>query len=271
MSTDRSTLPQTPDLQFERAVFDQETPAGLICRMCQSPVASTYFDVNGQPTCPTCRDQLVASVRVDRGLRGTLTAAMAGLGAAVAGALLYYAVVAITGYEIGLIAVVVGFMVGSAVKWGSGGSGGRRFQIMAVTLTYLAVISTYVPFVFASLEQAQSGTQVATPAAAGDQQPPATSAAATPVAQPDQASATLPSSQSADDVPATGGEIAMAVALAIGVLLALPFLAGFGNVIGWVIIGIALWEAWKVNRPVSLEIKGPFQVAAAPPPPVPVP
>lgn len=260
--SDDSQITTPPALQFDRAVFDQDITPALSCQLCQTPIASAYFEVNGQPTCPACRDQLVASVGVDPGMRGVFAAVMAGIGAAVAGALLYYAVLAITGYEVGLIAVVVGLMVGHAVKWGSGGRGGRRYQILAVTLTYLAIISTYVPFVFAGIDQAQSQAQEST---LGD--PPAAGA---PVDGAADAMAVPADSTQEAPPPSSPGELAIAVAIMVGLLLALPFLAGLGNVIGWLIIGFALWEAWKANRPVSLEVNGPFQVAAGTPmPPVP--
>ena len=44
---------------------------------------------------------------------------------------------------------------------------------------------------------------------------------------------------------------------------AAPFLAGVQNVIGIVIIGIGLYEAWKLNRRVPFEITGPHPVATA--------
>jgi hypothetical protein len=36
---------------------------------------------------------------------------------------------------------------------------------------------------------------------------------------------------------------------------------------GILIIGIGLYEAWKMNRRTPLEIAGPFRVGAPPPPP----
>ena len=53
----------------------------------------------------------------------------------------------------------------------------------------------------------------------------------------------------------------MAVILAIA--FAAPFLGGFPNIMGIVIIGIALYEAWKMNKKVPLEITGPHRVGAA--------
>jgi hypothetical protein len=57
-----------------------------------------------------------------------------------------YALVAIlTGLEVGLIAILVGYMVGRAVRHGSGGLGGRPQQILAVVLTYFAITTSYLP------------------------------------------------------------------------------------------------------------------------------
>jgi hypothetical protein len=47
------------------------------------------------------------------------------------------------------------------------------------------------------------------------------------------------------------------------IAMALPFLQGFGNIIGIIIIGIGLYEAWKLNTRLRLEVTGPYQVAPA--------
>ena len=44
----------------------------------------------------------------------------------------------------------------------------------------------------------------------------------------------------------------------------LPFLAGARNILGLIIIGIALFQAWKINRRVPLEITGPYKIAPTP-------
>ncbi len=51
-------------------------------------------------------------------------------------------------------------------------------------------------------------------------------------------------------------------------LLALPIRQGIESPLGFVIIGIGLYEAWRFNAPVKLAITGPF---SAPPPAPPVP
>ncbi len=44
--------------------------------------------------------------------------------------------------------------------------------------------------------------------------------------------------------------------------LAAPVLGGFQNILGMIIIGIALWQAWKMNRRVDVTFTGPFQAGA---------
>ncbi len=51
-----------------------------------------------------------------------------------------------------------------------------------------------------------------------------------------------------------------ALPVAIAITLAAPFLVGIKNIIGILIIGFALYEAWKMNRRAVLDISGPFQV-----------
>jgi hypothetical protein len=262
--------PLPTDLQFDRAVFDGNAPPALACRLCEQPISGSYYDVNGQPTCESCRDTLVASLGVDGGLRGVVTALASGVGAGVAGALLYYAVLALTGYEIGLIAVAVGLMVGHAVKWGASGRGGRRFQVMAVAITYVAIVSTYVPFILASIDEgAQTSAAQASVAPAAGASPP-TAPAVSP-----QALAPAPAvTQVAPETPPTLREFVIGLAMLSGLLLALPFLGGFQNIMGLLIIGFALWEAWKVNRRVVLSVSGPFVAGTQTPSadaPVPVP
>src|SRR5688572_8685693 len=106
------------DLQFDRADFAGQ-PATQSCAGCQQPIVASYFDVNGQITCPTCRETIANTFEKSPGWNAPFIALAAGLAGGVVGALLYYAVLKLTGYEIGLIAIVVGLLVGRAVRWGS--------------------------------------------------------------------------------------------------------------------------------------------------------
>jgi hypothetical protein len=146
------------------------------------------------------------------------------------GAGVYYGVLALTGYEIGLVAIVVGLLVGFGVRWGSGGIGGRRYQVLAAAITYVAIVSTYVPFF---VEEARKQSEAAETAGTA-----------------------------APEIELTAGTVAIALAVTIAIVLASPFLAGIQNVIGILIIGIALYEAWRVNAYTPFLVEGPFQLGA---------
>ncbi len=76
-----------------------------------------------------------------------MRALLYGVGAAVAGLILYATFAIATGIIIGYVARFpgVGWMIGTAMMKGSNGIGGRRYQITAVLLTYAAVSMAAVP------------------------------------------------------------------------------------------------------------------------------
>jgi hypothetical protein len=257
------------DLQFERADFAEGGTSAPACGACQRPIEGTYFEVNGTTACPGCRDAIEHRYGGSAGPLGLVKAIGAGVLAGIAGALVYYAVLALTGYEIGLIAVLVGFVVGGAVRWGSGGRGGPSYQAIAVAITYLSIVSTYVPFMIAGVREASvkqhasaerrsaEGEGTSTERAASTDQSPPAPAAAAPASTTD--ASTRP--------PLAASRVLLAFVILGGIILASPFLAGFGNIMGWAIIGFALYEAWKRNRRVHLTIAGPFTLAAPGPAP----
>jgi len=160
-------------LQFERAEYGEgagEAPADdvLHCSSCQGELSHEYFEANGQPICERCRLDLERAVDAGSSLGRLLRALAGGSVAAALGAAIYYAVVALTGYEIGLIAIVVGYLVGAGVRWGGHARGGRPYQALAAGLTYLAIVSTYVPFMMGPAPGAQSPpARPATPGSGG--------------------------------------------------------------------------------------------------------
>ena len=91
-----------------------------------------------------------------------LMAAGFGAGAGIVGAAIYYAVIAIAHLEIGIVAILIGYMVGYSVRKGAQGRGGRRFQVLAAVLTYCSVALAYTPL---AIEQAMAEKPAAQTAA----------------------------------------------------------------------------------------------------------
>jgi hypothetical protein len=67
----------------------------------------------------------------------------------------------------------------------------------------------------------------------------------------------------AEDNPGGLGAFLFALAALLLIVCAAPFLAGLQNVIGIVIIGIGMYEAWKLNRRLPLVITGPHALASS--------
>jgi hypothetical protein len=239
------------DLQFDRAQFDNSVPQ-RVCSGCARPLVASYFSINGNAVCEACCDRVRNQGAGGSPVSRVLKAIGAGAGAALGGAILYYAILALTGYEFGLIAIVVGVAVGRAVRWGSSGRGGWAYQTIAVVLTYLSIVSAYVPVIVGEVakqskeEASASTTRSATPA---DSAAPVQASARTTTPPP----------------PPSLGGFGLALVMFALLIIAIPFLGGFSNIIGLVIIGIGLYEAWKVNRRVPLDITGPHSLASSSP------
>jgi len=255
---------ENTDLQFERAQFD-EPAAQRGCKVCGTALYGSYFEANGHTVCEACSYKLREGAPA--GSRGgrVLRAVGAGIGAAFAGTLLYWGILAATGYVFGLIAIVVGYAVGKAVHWGSRGRGGWAYQTLAIALTYLAIVSAYVPMVISAAMKDRPAAQTQSAPRDGSTTPaPAPSAASSP-AQATGATTTpgTTAPAAADTTPPSLGTLLFALGALLLIACAAPFLAGAENIIGLVIIGIGMYEAWKLNRRVPLVITGPHALTSS--------
>jgi len=133
-------------LQFDRAETPGTRRVASRCAFCAKDLKESYFEVNNKTACEACKTMLFKLFAEGSDWKYFLPALVYGLGASALGCLIYYAITAATGYEFGLIAVVVGFMVGNAVRKGSRGRGGWVYQTLAILLTYTAIVFTYTPY-----------------------------------------------------------------------------------------------------------------------------
>lgn len=132
-----------PSPQFGTAEYLGK-PGNDHCQFCHQPIAGDYYRLNTAIACAGCAEKLRGSLAMDSHA-AYVRAVLFGLGAAVAGMILYAAFEIATGLIIGYASLAVGWMVGTAMMKGSKGVGGRRYQITAVLLTYAAVSMAAVP------------------------------------------------------------------------------------------------------------------------------
>lgn len=195
-------------------VADAVTPVGgAPCARCHGPIVDAYFEADERVICAPCQQRLTTALRDAPLNAGVLRAAVFGGIAATVGAAAYVGVLALTRSEITVLAIAVGALVGKGVRVGAGVRGGRRFQWLAVVLSYAAIAATYAPFVLKGLGQGRLSVT----------------------------------------------EVSSLLLLA----LAAPVLESANSVLGIVIIGAALFVAWRLNRGSEMTITGPFHVRSA--------
>lgn len=255
MSSNASGPTPADELRFDRA--EPAGAAAAACTGCGKPFGAEYFLLNGAVACGACcaAVEQVLRQRASVGLffRALLFGCIAALLCAIGWALIRH----LTGYELGIVAVVVGVAVGGAVRKGSGGRGGVAFQLIAVLLTYGTVAASLVPDLFAAmarLTQEQAAID-------GAPDPDAPAAATAPASRPSTAPAL-----SAPEGPITALDLALGLA-ALGFLVAsMPVLIAVESPLFGLIMAFALFEAWRVNRRARPQISGPCAVTEVPPP-----
>jgi hypothetical protein len=228
---DNGPPPSPHELQFQHAEPIAEGSAGLACVVCKQPIVGSYYQAQGQQTlCVLCAERIRAGLQA-RPPISLLRAALYGGGAALAGCALYAAVAIVLKAQIGLIAILVGWMVGKAIRHASYGHGGRRQQILAVLLTYFAITTSYIPVV---LYQDAMVTQ------------------------------TVNASVSSSTPPEGHRRVSFGIVVLFFLVLAAvaPFLSLTSGVSAWIslfIIFIGLQYAWKLTARREIVLTGPYQ------------
>ena len=218
-------LARPEDLQFEHAI--PLNASTQLCAACKTPLTGQYFQVQGLPVCPQCADRINSRQQAPPPI-SLLPAVLYGSAAAFAGFLIYATVSIAFDLQLALISILVGVMVGKAVRKGSKGLGGRPQQILAVALTYFAITTSYIPVFIHEAMKTQPKTAQ-------------TSAA--------------PSSKT------TKPSFASAIGILLLIALAAPFMSlanGLSGILNIAIIFFGLQNAWKLTGRTDLMITGPY-------------
>jgi hypothetical protein len=240
--TDIKVTPGAEELQF-----DEVTPASplargplaVTCANCASSIETEYYDIGGHSMCGSCRTAIESAAETPRGIAPLARAGTFGLGAGIVGAMIYYAVIAIANLEIGIVAILIGYMVGYAVRNGAGGRGARRFQVLAVLLTYFSIALAYTPLAVKGAiqndRQARESNRGPSPAASRNPPDPAPS----------------------------GGALIVGLAIFLALIAALPVLVVVGSFPSGLIsalIFIGMRQAWVMTGAPVLQVYGPYRV-----------
>ena len=167
--------------------------------------------------CGGCHDRIEAALGRPATAAELGRAALFGVGAAVAGGVAWYGIREATGSEFGILAIGLAWGIAWAVR--KGGGGGVPQQIFATGLTYVAIVGSYYPSLYADI--AADGT--------------------------------------------TGPVLAALSALVAVVALPVFIGVGGGDFFWFIIVGIALWSAFRRTARQSVSWTGPFETAAPTP------
>jgi uncharacterized protein (DUF983 family) len=219
-----------PQPQFRTAEYTPNAST-MTCAVCRHPITGSYFKLKGAPVCAECTEKIRAQIPQDSHA-AFVRAVMFGIGGALLGFALYVGFALETGLIIGWVSLAVGFIVGKAMHLGSGGVGGRRYQVVAVLLTYLAVSMSAVPIALQQNRHHQGEVQSAE-------------------------TTVQPSAH-------------MNVGKAIGVLaligIASPILElqdPVHGIIGLIILLVGIRFAWRFTADRTVNVSGPYTVATA--------
>ena len=244
-------LPAPENLQFRKAEHQQPTEesSGPSCVICAKRILDTYFHAQGQVVCPTCAAKVQAGQNAPPA-HTLLKSFVYGSGAAIAGTALFSIIWIVTDYQLSLIAILIGYLVGKAVRSASKGLGGRPQQILAVVLTYFSITASYIPVaIYHQVHDPKTAEASVTTGAPSGQNSTAPSANGNPTPHPKE----------------SDGSIGMALVMLVGISLAAPFLSlteGAGGLLTLVIIFFGLQRAWRMTGRTSLVVMGPYQYSS---------
>ena len=142
------------------------------CQLCEADIPEGHqVEVRGKSKrdqnaiiCSNCASGIEQRLQAETENPNLILAVLAGLAAAAAGTLIWYGVVVITNYQVGFIAVGVGWLVAMAVVFGAGRKRGPALQAISVAITLVALIFSewlILRYVFIQALAEQGFTEVA--------------------------------------------------------------------------------------------------------------
>jgi len=242
-----STL-NNPTPQFGTAEY-VGTPGGDHCQFCHQPIGLTYYRAKAAMVCPGCAESMRGALAKDTHA-AFMRAIFFGVGAAILGLALYATFAIVTGIVIGYASLAVGWLVGKAMVKGSNGVGGRRYQVIAILLTYAAVSMAAIPQMIDYARKHPHELPTQRKAANSDDL--------------DGSATSQPSKVGSEG----SGGIGLALAQLALWGLASPFLElvadPVGGLIGLVILSVGMRFAWRFTAGKPIEVFGPFENSPQP-------
>jgi hypothetical protein len=228
------------------------------CSDCRTALRTQYFALNERPICAKCRPQYAEQIRLGTGAAAMQRAVMhGGITAVIGAAALAIGVIIFPFFRLPVV-VGIGWFMGKRIMASIGGYGGRRYQYLAVGLTYFTIcVGSIIPAVKqahddakrrAAIEAAQIRT-LATEHQAINEELEALGMEKITIEQKDE--------------PGVGSFLIAFFTLPILAMFEFGlYVAG----VGLLALGFAIYKAWDLTdgQGFDLVLKGPFRVGTGP-------
>jgi hypothetical protein len=264
---------------------------GIQCSDCRSVSRTTYWALNERPVCAKCKQQYAERIQRATGPGAMTRVLVQGILAALGGAIITAIGISIFGMTRILFSVGVGFLIGSVIKRANGGWPGRKYQVLAVALTYFALgLGAFTPTLLSfgaakrELQRATADSLAAARAraaaadSASDDDPDKPEAGAT-----DELAAMADSMEAERSKPPVhktpeleGAEKLARLPLyaivggAVLMMITMPILANlqygiYAAGLGLLAFGFGMKKAWDLTEGgIELQLSGPFKVGEGP-------
>jgi hypothetical protein len=228
------------------------------CSECRTALRSQYFALNERPICAKCRPQYAKMIERGVGPAAMRRAVTHGLLTTLAGAAALAIGVIIFPFLRLPIVVGIGWFMGKRIMGSVDGYGGRRYQYLAVGLTYLAIsVGSMIPAIKRAHDDAKRRAAIE-------------AAQIRTLATEHQAINEELEALGIEPIKAEKEEEA-GVGSVIIAFFTLPILAMFEfglyvAAVGLLALGFALYKAWDLTdgQGLDLVLKGPFRVGSGP-------
>ena len=259
---------------------EPKTGPHLWCSDCRTPMRTYYFALNTRPVCGKCKRGYDDKIERGDGPRAFRRALAYGLGAGLASAALFALVVLTMGFARMFLLVGVGVVVAKAINKATGGFYARRYQLLAVAITYVSIgLGCLAPVIKIASDMANTpptAAEVAADSAAAAEEAELEAMLADPAEAAKQGEAERlavdpesPEARAAARM--TSGGFFGALGVVVMLLLTLPLLSMlaygvYGAGIGILALGYGMYKAWDITSHglVSYELSGPFRVGSGP-------
>jgi hypothetical protein len=252
----------------------------MSCSECRAPMREKYFSLNERPICAKCCPRYARRIKRTDGAGAIWRVGLQGVLVALAGVVALFVVITLFPPARIFLLVPIGYYIGKRMMSSLDGYSTRRYQYLAVALTYLCfLIGFTIPAVREQREAITRNAEnrvkmqgtMATQTDAINEELAALSAGREASAEPlsdedSQAEEQAPAAQtkSTEDIGPGPG-------LALVLFLFSPFFAmmQFGmmaSAMGVLALGYALYQAWKQTdgQGMLLDLSGPFRVGQGP-------